>query len=221
MDHDHKNLSDFFLTILAASVLSKCSRTALYDRDVDQRLPWESTSDFAAANSLLPLLEFRLFGKGQAADGANDQETEPERPQLSEHFIFAQTLFHLCHCLLNHPFLLRMRLKKLGLNAPPRTFLTRAFRNGLNNACRLIDTIQNAREARIRVNTSFYGYCASLAGSIIILHLDVRTGVNLDRDFDLNYACEQSFGFLQHLEPRWDHAYSIVSAIICSLRSTD
>lgn len=45
-------------------------------------------------------------------DGSIDQ-------QRLGHLLFSQMLFHLCHCLLSHPFLLREKLKAVQRQPPP------------------------------------------------------------------------------------------------------
>ncbi|KAF4963730.1 hypothetical protein FSARC_8278 [Fusarium sarcochroum] len=212
--HETEALPNFSLTIQAASILGRCARIALHDRDVDRCPPWDPTSDFTAVNSLLFLLEYRLFGEEELANDASEAcngDGMDEYLNLTEHDVFARTVFHLCHCLLNHPFLLRMRLKGSPLNLSPTTttFLTRAFRRGLDHACSLIATLEQASQAGNHVSTSFYAYCACLAGSIIIIHLDTLAQTDLDRAHDLDTACQQCFAYLRYLEPRWDHACKI------------
>ncbi|KAJ4152143.1 hypothetical protein NW765_017652 [Fusarium oxysporum] len=201
------SLSEFSLTILAASVLCKCARTMLHDLDVERCLPWEFTSEFNAANSLLLLIESRLFDEEQTThidSVAHQDGASGEKP--SEHVVFARCMFHLCYCLLNHPFLLRMRLKRPPVSKPPANFIATAFRRGLDHACQLVDILLKACAAGAHVSTSFYAYCACLAGSIIILHLEAESPNN---GRDLDAACEQCFWFLNYLEPRWDHATKI------------
>lgn len=88
--------------------------------------------------------------------------------------MFARALFHLCQCLLYHPFLLKQRLESLGAR-PPLSFVTQAF-DGCKAAalamCEMMDEVKRLEcEAISTYYDPFYGYCTMVAGTIHALFL--------------------------------------------------
>ncbi|WQF90157.1 hypothetical protein CDEST_15171 [Colletotrichum destructivum] len=130
--------------------------------------PWDANSDFASIESDLLYTETALMSSKSAAeivsshrlsDGSIDQpSTGPA--------IFSRALFHLCHCILYHPFLLRRRISSF-LPAVPSCFLSRSFASAWEHARAMIELLQEARRLGVVVQASFYGYCMVMAGSII------------------------------------------------------
>ena len=135
--------------------------------------PWDSNSDFAGILSDLHYLESLLevqrsprdlVAEWTSPDGRIDQ-------QCAGPAIFARALFHLCYCLLHHPFLLRKRLD-MCQRAAPGSFLSRAFDTAWEHSKAMVDLLDEVQRAGAIAHTPFYGYCTLVAGSIAALHLD-------------------------------------------------
>ncbi|KAH7160556.1 hypothetical protein B0J13DRAFT_128872 [Dactylonectria estremocensis] len=133
--------------------------------------PWDANSDFASIESDLLYVEIALLPSKSAAtivsshrlpDGSIDQPSAGPG-------IFSMALFHLCHCILYHPFLLRRRISSFLLSAPS-SFLSRSFGSAWEHARAMIELLQEARRLGVIVQASFYGYCMVVAGSIVGLH---------------------------------------------------
>jgi hypothetical protein len=141
-----------------------------------------------------------LHGSVQADSTIDQQEIG--------HLIFAHTIFHLCHCLLNHPFLVRRWLKPFGTKAPA-SFSSRTLQDGREHAKQLMDLLQQAADRGWRVDSSFYAYCIGVAGGIhsLAAHFDQNRG----RQSDHMHYLQQSIDSLEKLAKHWIHAGNIVS----------
>jgi hypothetical protein len=163
----------FALLVLMGRTLGRCARYMLDSRQANKEMaPWNPQSEYAAINSTLlcyesyldigsPLKEY-IQRDMLKLDG--DVDLEP-----AGHVIFSRMIFHLCHCLLNHPFLLRMRVDAANAKAPI-TWYSAALKLGLQHAGRLSSIFGTAKEAGFTASTSFYGYCLLVAGTIHALY---------------------------------------------------
>lgn len=213
---DNKNTpGSFALVILATSVLGRCARYMLHDRSTDPILPWDVASEFWSLTSSLLLVESYLqvgikpvgeILQGHlTADGMIDSH-------ISVHVVFSHTIFHLSHCLLSHPFLLRQYLQRLDARAPS-AFLHRAFRTSCEHAKHLSALLETATLANCRVESSFYSYAATIAAGILTLnsHFEqARGGPQVSELCEHTRKCLQ---ILEGLSQFWDHAAKMVSCI--------
>ena len=166
--------SPFANVITVAHTLSKGAQYMLQQLNIRSRdPPWDANSDFAGILSDLLYLESvlevwkspkDLVAQYTSADGRIDQ-------QCAGPIIFARAIFHLCYCLLHHPFLLR---KRLGLcqRAAPSSFLSRAFDTAWEHSKSMIDLLDEVQRAGAIAHLPFYGYCTLVAGSIAALHIN-------------------------------------------------
>lgn len=203
--------SPFALVVLMASIFGRCTRYVHQNRKMDEIPPWDPKSEFSVINSSLLLLESYtksgnwqlsdIFNGRAQADGTVDQ-------QQTGHLVFAHTVFHLCHCLLNHPFLVRRWLKPFGAKAPA-SFSSRALQEGCDHAKQLMDLLQEAAEHGCLIESSFYAYCIAVAGGIHSLssHFDRSK----TRDSDSLHYLQRSIDALERLGKLWIHAGNIVS----------
>jgi hypothetical protein len=200
----------FAMVVLMSYVLSRCAQYMLQWYNIRTRdPPWDPSSDWSSIHSDLIFLErgldpgrpmTDLISRGFSENGWIDQ------PQAGP-VIFAHALFHLCHCLLNHPFLLRRRLDSCGTKAPS-SFLARAFDTGRDYSKRLIRLLCDARDCGFIVATSFYGYCAILAGTVQALHMHNNLeSVQLESAENLRL----SISFLKDVGQYWKN----VSLMVC------
>lgn len=90
-------------------------------------------------------------------------------PPRAGHAIFSVLLFHLCHCLLNHPFLLHQKVDASGLRVPA-TWMKNSLRSGVEHARALSALVRDAETAGFVMPTSFHGYFLLVAGSIDALY---------------------------------------------------
>lgn len=208
------NPSGFGLVILMASIFGRCTRYVHQQNGkADEIPPWDTKSEFAGINSSLLLLEsYSKLSTQKVSDivqQSHHTNTDIDRQQIG-HLIFAHTLYHLCHCLLNHPFLMRLRLKPFGSKAPV-SFSVRALQAGCEHAKQLMDLIRDATESGCRIESSFYAYCIAVAGGIhsLVSHLEHQSTAR--RQSDIMHYYNESVQSLERLAKLWVHASNMVS----------
>lgn len=206
----------FTQTILAATALGRCCRYVLHGREMDEMPPWDPRSDFTLLNTFLLLIDHHLQVETPSIPQIVEQYRRPDGTldfQSLEHVVFARIVFHTAHCLLNHPFLLRMRLQKSNCKVPPK-FLTRSFQISCNHARSISSLVEDAIASGCHVQSSFYAYASILAGGILSLaiHIDQEKGQVTDPE-TLNHY-QKAIQILERTGRRWDHASKMVSSIL-------
>ncbi|KAH8680352.1 fungal-specific transcription factor domain-containing protein [Ilyonectria robusta] len=197
--------SFFSLTIVTSSILSRCARTTHGRSRADNLPPWDPRSDFTATNASLILLESYLKARKDSildlvCNGPQGDESINEH-QIG-HLFFAHVLFHLCHCLLNHPFLLRLRLKPIAARAP-KSFVLRASHLAQENARQLTTLLAATSKGGISPDSSFYTYCAAIAAGIHCLALGSQQQLDCVDQYDAQLYFDQTMGVMERLASRW------------------
>lgn len=201
--------SPFALVILMASILGNCT-SYVHRRYNKARIPpWDPRSEFSTISSSLLLLEsYSSIGIDSISESINSGNAVEQR-QLG-HRIFAQTLFHLCHCLLGHPFLVHLHLNPFG-SKTPASFVSRMLQMGCDHARYLLDFLQEARNLGCLIESSFYPYCIAVAGGIHSLnaHFQESNGDTQQASASAHYFT-QSVEELERLGTLWVHATNMV-----------
>ncbi|KAJ6184820.1 hypothetical protein N7519_006121 [Penicillium mononematosum] len=200
--------SPFALVMLMASILGRCTRYVHQNRRADEIPPWDPKSEFSAINSSLLLLEsYSKVGNRPMSEILQNESQANNTFDIQEvgHLIFAHTIFHLCHCLLNHPFLVRLRLKVFGSKAPA-SFSARSLRIGCDHARKLVDVLRNASENGHHVESSFYAYCIAVAGGVNSLASHFEHQQAECSQSDISYYFNECLGALNRLGKLWVHA---------------
>lgn len=208
-DEAPEPVDHFSLTIWMASCAGCIAQQMIQHRGKERIPPWSSVSEFMKSLSrlfesetMLGLSDRKLSNvlqKDFTQDGHIDQ-------QRAGHLLFSQMVFHLCHCLLSHPFLLREKLKAVQRQAPP-SFLREAFSRSYEHAECTLQLLNNAQQAGCSVDASFYGYCVCIAGGIQVFYLHGDgSEVRENAREHLQYALD----FLKQLAQRWKHIHPMV-----------
>jgi hypothetical protein len=210
----------FAHVIIMAYTLSRGAQYMLQQFNVRNRdPPWDANSDFASIQSDLLYLEsllemYRpprdLVARYSSTNGEIDQH-------IAGPAVFSRVLFHLCYCLLNHPFLLRRRLESCQMVAPS-SFLSHAFDSGWEHAKRMTNLLQEARDAGAIAQTSFYGYCAVVAGTIAALHLHQGTD---SKRVESAALLETNIRFVEDISRYWRNVSSMVRKVLHLLCLTE
>ena len=206
------------LVIVMASSLNRVSHYALHaNRYSELGLPWSSTSPYASISSTLLQLEhcFRINEDPQPILKARCFVNGVVDQHLAGPFIYAKALFHLSHCLLDHPFLIQQRLQQLKQKAPP-IFLKSAWNSCRTHAKSLIG-LKDTKNHNVLVLTSIYGYCTMIAGTIHVLAMnDDNISVREEGEQYYNAAMDS----LNELSCYWKHAALMVSHLAksCAVR---
>ena len=197
------------LIVVVVSVLGRVSRYILQGKGSSQvSPPWSPASPYTTISSTLLQLELH-FGLNEPAmeslerrcyaGGAVDEH-------LAGSFMYAKAVFHLCHCLLHHPFLLQQRLQQLKQKAPP-SFLRNVWDTCRTHAKNLTD-VKDVRNHNITILTSLYGYCTMVAGTIHILSMSDERAETRQAGLTHYKAALQ---FLHELSCYWKHAALMVN----------
>ncbi|KAI3537382.1 3-hydroxymethyl-3-methylglutaryl-CoA lyase [Colletotrichum filicis] len=204
--------SGFPVAILASSVLARCTRRLLHDRNTDETPPWDSKSEFASITSLLLLVESRLQVDQHPIRNVVDtyrlDDGVIDHPAMG-HVIFARTVFHVCYCLLYHPFLVREQVRRVKCQVPS-SFMRLASQKSYEHARDLVNLLHDAEAVGCHLGASFYAYSACLAGSILSLHMHTEKDTESQRYLELLSATQDSILILEGMAKFWDHASKII-----------
>ena len=201
----------FALLVLMACTLGRCARYMLDSRQsTDELPPFSPQSNYVTISSVL--LYYESFIENGSSldhtvrldmlkgDGVIDQ-------QMVGHMILARVLFHLCHCLLNHPFLLRQRVDAAPAKTPT-IWLARSLDTGVQHAGLLTAVFRDAKNIGCTVTTSFYGYSLLIAGTIHALSTHSH-----DKEIQqesMEYLISD-IGYLDEIARYWKNTNLIVS----------
>lgn len=204
--------SPFALTILMASIFGRCTRYLNRKTGIDCVPPWDTNSEFSSISSSLLLLEsYSKIGSKPVSliimehgrpDGSIDR-------QKLGHLIFAHTLFHLSYCILNHPFCLRLRLKRFGRKIPA-SFPMHALQQCREHAKQLLNILINAWECSHLAESSFSSYCLAIGGGLYSMIFHFEHQKNPGAAAEALHMFRKSIDMLDGLASIWAHASNIV-----------
>ncbi len=199
----------FALLVLMSSAFGKCAQYTLQEHKFPtQGTPWDPKSQFSTIYWTLLQLESN-YGFGEPLIGRIQQDLTTNGlidQQKAGPLVYAHALFHLCQCLLHHPFLLRQRLAKLETKAP-LSFLTRAVDSCKSHALLLTNLINGVKSIGFRTTASFYGYYNFLPGTIHALFLNSEDNTSRDIAEKAFSSCVHN---LHELSQYWKHASLMV-----------
>lgn len=206
----------FSLTIATSSVFARCTRYARGQSAADSLPPWDPQSEFAATNASLLFVESYLKrGAGSILHiiqhGASDDTDDSLDVDQLWHLILAHSLVHLCHCLLNHPFLMRLRLRPVAAKVPGR-FASRSFQLCQEHARKLTDILAAAAKSKLSIKSSFYSYCAAVSAGVHCLASSARRQGIEGEEYDARLYFERSMHALEELAVVWP----MVAEMVCS-----
>jgi len=193
-------LGHLALVVLTASIIGKCAQHGIHDhsQEASRLPPWDSKSEFASIYSVLLQLETQfemgsrianILATNFLVDGVIDTH-------MAGPYVFSHTLFHMCQCLLHHPYLLYNQSRALGVKTPA-SFLNRALQTCREHANALSTLIQDTNNAGYLVQFSFMGYCVTVIASIHMLCLQsedngIRQSATYSLQSDINFLNEFS-----------------------------
>jgi hypothetical protein len=167
-DYQITNADSFARIITVASTLSQVAAyTFQQNGNADQKPPWDHTSEYVIICSQLTRFE-TLFDCFQPIQERIRQGFLPRLDgsvPLTESFIFSYVLYHLCYCLLQHPFMLRRRLELCGNRLSP-SFFAGAVESCWSHAQELSLTLANAKKAGYQIAATMFSYSLLVTGTI-------------------------------------------------------
>lgn len=208
--------SPFALAISISSLLAKTARCSLSSRHKGSgTVPWDPTSDFASISSKLAFFESQ-FLIGDPTHLASAIRSSVSTPAISQrkpsHLVLANTLWHLCQCLLNHPILLLRKPSIMNGNSHGRrNFLRRAFESAREHASTLSEILRDTVESGFPLRSSVYDYCVMISSTIHVLGLHTP---NEAHRLETAHLLKCNKQILKDLAPHWRSASIIVSVNI-------
>ncbi|KAI1615945.1 fungal-specific transcription factor domain-containing protein [Exophiala viscosa] len=211
--HSSCKPSQFALLVLMVCVLGRCARYMLDNREgTEERAPFNPSSEYVTISSVLLYYE-SFIDSGNPVDQAVRQGTHKQDLQIDQqmvgHVIFTRVLFHLCHCILNHPFLLRQRVISTPAKTPT-TWLARSLETGVEHAGLLTKVFLDAKNSGCMVAGSFYGYCLLISGTIHALYTHSQDS-ELQQESLENLVCD--LGYLDDIAKYWKNTTLIASGL--------
>lgn len=173
--------------------------------------PWSPASDYSSVmqhhleiDSRVPLIH--RYEKNRI------EEYEPEAlQQRREHWgpwLFLQFVYSTIPCLLNHPFLLSLRLASFR-DSIPYSFIQQSFENTMRNAgwiCHFLDVLEDKQFA---TSDPILAHCVVIIATIHLQHSFVTT------DRDLRESAQKGFqkclNFLWRMGSTWRIVRTMVS----------
>ncbi|KAF2210006.1 hypothetical protein CERZMDRAFT_113687 [Cercospora zeae-maydis SCOH1-5] len=158
---DADGINEFKVVVTIASVLGRC--TSLMLQSSNQQPcdpPWDPRSEWASIYSDLVYIESGVQFVVTVAELLQQRQSSPgdlAQKNIAPHFVAAM-LCCLCHCLLDHPFLIRRLVKRSGA-AGSNSFFTRSWMSGLDYAQKMVTLLDCSRECGYPMLWSFSGYC--------------------------------------------------------------
>lgn len=170
----------------------------------DTKPPWHFQSDYTMISywhteheSCMPL-RFRLHA-------SRFSEHPPEDLQTNRDYwgpwLFFQIVWHAIPCLLNHPFLLSMRLRNFR-RTMPQSFLRNSFEQLTLHSGWIIHFLELIESKNFEVSDPTLGHCVAIVGTIYLQHSfveDQNFGTKAQTGFD------KCLRFLHRLGHRWPH----------------
>ncbi|KAJ5277360.1 hypothetical protein N7524_003513 [Penicillium chrysogenum] len=171
---------------------------------VDAHPPWSPNSDYAMINfrhceheSLMPL-RFRLHA-------SRFQDYPPAELQAHRDYwspwLFFQLVWHAVPCLLNHPFLLSMRLRNFR-RTMPQSFLRNSFEQLTFHSGWVVHFLELIEMKNFEVSDPTIGQCVAIVATIYLQHSFVE-----DQAFNrkAQTGFEKCLRFLRNMGHRWPH----------------
>lgn len=171
---------------------------------VDAHPPWSPNSDYTMINfrhceheSLMPL-RFRLHA-------SRFQDHPPAELQAHRDYwspwLFFQTVWHAVPCLLNHPFLLSMRLRNFR-RTMPQSFLRNSFEQLTFHSGWVVHFLELIETKNFEVSDPIIGQCVAIVATIYLQHSFVEDQA-FNRKAQTGY--EKCLRFLRNMSHRWPH----------------
>ncbi|KAJ5495761.1 hypothetical protein N7539_000877 [Penicillium diatomitis] len=180
-----------------------CEYALVHDK-MDTLPPWHPQSDYTSVTyrhteheSCMPL-RFRLHASNFADHSPSDLSTN--RSYWSPWLSF-QMVWHAVPCMLNHPFLLSLRLRNFR-RTMPQSFLRISFEQLTLHSGWIMHFIELIQLKEFEVSDPIIGHCVAIVGTIYLQHSFVEDPVFSTKAREGFTLCLE---FLRGLSKRWSH----------------
>lgn len=171
---------------------------------VDAHSPWSPRSDYTMISfhhceheSLMPL-RFRLHAS--RFQDHPSAELQAHRDYWGP-WLFFQMVWHAVPCLVNHPFLLSMRLQNFR-RTMPQSFLRNSFEQLIFHSGWVVHFIELTDAKNYEISDPIIGHCVAIVATIYLQHSFVE-----DEGFNrkAQTGFEKCLRFLRNMGRRWPH----------------
>lgn len=203
------HLDSFAMVIVVSRTLSRCAQYMLHKHHASaDNMPWHPQSRHAGMVSDVLLLEIQMginkpikqaLAEHSSPDGFLDQRS-------SNALVFSRLLFHLCQCLMYHPFLLGERMYACNAD-PPKAFANHAMEIGRQASDDMINLLSRAKQAGCILLSSFSGYCATVAATANAVDFILADGDDATAFVESVQPCVEHLVWLSRY---WNNAATMV-----------
>jgi hypothetical protein len=163
----------FGISVGIVAVLGKAVRCMMSNSESENMAPWNAASEYSSIHASLD--HFRNIAFSEESTMLNQLGGGPSvNHERSAHVILSYTVYHLAHCILDHPFLRAIKTLRSqqhsNNNEPPPSWVAKSLDFSLGHACSLTKLLVDAKAAGYVPIPSFYSYCMMVAGSIHALN---------------------------------------------------
>ncbi|KAJ5647194.1 hypothetical protein N7490_003566 [Penicillium lividum] len=203
----------FGISIGLAACLGRTTKYMM-SKSETAALPWRSGSEYCMIHRDLEYLKELavqngpvLGAPGQAQPRSDNPN--PDREQIA-HMVLSNTLYHLSHCILSHPFLIGLKIGSRSHPDMPLMWVEDTRKRCLSHAGSLITVLVEAKAAGYMPVTSVYSYSMVLASTIhgLFMHCDDSS----IRQTSAKYL-QPAFDYLLEMSDLWDNAHIMTSAL--------
>ncbi|KAI3392052.1 hypothetical protein diail_6307 [Diaporthe ilicicola] len=165
--------------------------------------PWKSESDYSHIMSRHLDIDSRVPAKYRWHENKDFQDREPA--ELHEQrgywgpWLFGQFIYAAIPCLLNHPFLLSMRLRNFR-HTMPQSFIQQSFEQIMRHAGWIIYFLDLLESKSFQVSDPILGQCVAIIATIQLQHSFVRNDTLRAR---AQSGFEKCMSFLRKLGRVW------------------
>lgn len=131
--------------------------------------PWQQQSDYAAIEAELLELESNFYPEYRFE---RTKMTQHSKEAIEQNWSFwccwmiNQFMYHTIHMLLNHPFIISLRIAAVG--RCPRTFSQATSDQVVLHSNWIIRIMEQLEEKEVTVSDPFIAYCISVANTVFI-----------------------------------------------------
>ncbi|KAK7402680.1 hypothetical protein QQX98_011543 [Neonectria punicea] len=168
----------------------------------DEPPPWSPESDYSSVllrhleiDCKVPL-KYRFSGNDF---GAHDLETLQQERSYWGPWLFLQFIYAAIPCLLNHPFLLSMRLRNFRYTMP-QSFIQQSFDQITRHAGWVIYFLDQLEQKDFLVSDPSLGHCVAIVATIHLQHSFVKDSTLRDK---AQAGFETCMRFLQRMGLVW------------------
>ncbi|KAJ5915124.1 hypothetical protein N7454_011236 [Penicillium verhagenii] len=202
----------FGISVALAACLGRTTKFMMNKSETTS--PWSSGSEHYKIHRDLEYLKHLAVKNGPIPGALSQSRPQsdtpmPDREQIA-HMVLSHTLYHLSLCILNHPFLIGLKIDSRSRSDMPLMWLEDTRKRCLSHAGSLITVLVEAKAAGYMPVTSVYSYSMVLASTIhgLFMYCDDSSIRHSSAEY-----LKPAFEYLNEMSDLWDNAQIMSSAL--------